>query len=187
MKIDVKFKGMEHVDEFLMEAAPEIIEVSARAAMNKTITKVRSVASKSVANSAQIQPVRLIRDRMPIFKANKKRDAAGVYFHYNPMPVETMGEPAWTKQMAGARVGRKLYPGTFAATPKAGKKAGRKRVYTRVGKGTNHKKVLHAERIMLNKFAGQLIFIGWAVTKKELMREFGGQLAFRLRKSGFIR
>jgi len=44
----------------------------------------------------------------------------GVWIGLNPIRVSRLGRVHWTRRMAGARVGRRSYPGTFAAKTRTG-------------------------------------------------------------------
>jgi len=188
IKVDIAFKGIEHVDEFVNRVAPEVVEASSRAAMNKTVTKIRTRATRGISRQSDIKPLKLIRKRMRLFKANPRRAFAGVRFDWAPMPAEALGEVKWSRFMPAARAGRYKFPGAFAGTPRKGKFANkRKRIYVRAGDTGSNKQDLHAQYKLLEPFRGILGKVGRRVVQQELLQNFGDQLAFRLRRGGYIK
>ncbi len=189
MKFTIEFEGMNHVDDFVKKVAPEVVELSQRAAINRTISKVRSRSLKGVSKAAGIQPQKLLNPRFRLLRSGRKFKSGSVLFIQTGIPVDQMANRSgvqWNRNMAGAKVRGKTYTGTFAAMPTKGRNAGkRKRIYDRVSKSRVNNESLHVKRISLKPYGKILTTVGRRVSDKMLVSEFHKQMKWRLRSKGY--
>lgn len=184
MNFSVDVKGALEIDKFLRKEFPREVKSSMISALNKTNTTIKGKASKNISNASGIKPQKLIRQRVVAFKANKNRMAAGTKFRFNAMNAELIGKPKWNRLMVGAKVKGFNFPGSFTGAPKAGKFAGKTRIYRRVSNTGNPKADLRPERISLKPYTKYHISTGKSVANTTLRKEFVRVLKYRVGKRG---
>lgn len=186
VKIDVKGATYGEINDVLINKYPKVAKASFISSVNTVARTIKSRSIRGISKSAKITPMKLIRQRMPLWKANRKRLRAGIFFHYNPMSLELLAGKngvKWNPKKGGVKVKKHFIKGAFAANPTKGKHAGkRKRVYKRVSRTGDPRTDLHAQYITLDKFTGILPKTAQRVVNQKMSKEFRTQLNWRLEK-----
>lgn len=86
-------------------------------ALNKTAAWVKTQAARETSQAAKVA-VSVVRNRIRILRADKRRAFAKVWYGLNPIPARLLGRVRSTK--TGARAGRYNFPGAFVATMPSG-------------------------------------------------------------------
>lgn len=97
-------------------------------ALNKTARWVKTQVVRETSQAAKIAG-KIVRDRIRILRASKRRAFAKVWYGLNPIPARLLGNVRQTK--SGVRAGRHSFPGAFVT----GFKSGRTGVYQRAQPG----------------------------------------------------
>ena len=121
-----------------IHALPEQVNRATILALNRTAEFLKSRVSKEISTEQRIK-LKLIRDRIRIFRAHKMNLASLLNCDFRGVRASDLGKPRQTKP--GAVVGNRLFKGAFVATLKKSKEPG---VYRRT---TKKRFPLKAERI----------------------------------------
>ena len=87
-------------------------------ALNKTALWVKTQAARETSQAAKIAG-KLVRNRLRILRASKRRPFAKVWYGLNPIPARLLGKVRQTKR--GVRAGRHDFPGAFVTGFKSGR------------------------------------------------------------------
>ena len=127
---------------------PEHVNRASILALNRTTEFLKSRVSKEISYEQRIK-LKLIRDRIRIFRAHKMNLASLLNCDFRGIRASDLGSPRQTKP--GAVVGNRLFKGAFVATLKKNKEPG---VYRRT---TKDRFPLKSERIEIFNDALQII------------------------------
>lgn len=131
-----------------IHALPEHVNRASILALNRTTEFLKSRVSKEISYEQRIK-LKLIRDRIRIFRAHKMNLASLLNCDFRGIRASDLGNPRQTKP--GAVVGNRLFKGAFVATLKKSKEPG---VYRRT---TKDRFPLKSERIEIFNDALQII------------------------------
>jgi hypothetical protein len=117
-----------------IDATP--VKTAVRRAVTKTAKWLRVRIVRAIAQGIQM-PVRALDQLRVRIHYNKARDGGAVdmweallWVGTNPVSAQRFGAVSWRRSMSGARAGRRIFGGTFAAAPRGGEKI----VWRRMGK-----------------------------------------------------
>jgi len=105
------------------------IKKAARRAISKTTRWVRRRLAQLAASELGLSQSALAKARIRIYKRKSVMES-GVWAGANDLAAHRFGSVRWTKRMAGARAGRRMFEGSFAV--KSGPMAGK--IYRRKGR-----------------------------------------------------
>lgn len=180
MKFNTEIRGAFEVEKWIKKHFPKEVERAMKGSLNKTNNKIRSKATKRISAASNIRPQKLIRQRIGRIRPKRNKMRAGTVFVHASMNAELIGNPKWNRNMTGARVKSFRFPGSFTGTPGAGKNAGKKRIYRRVGNTGSNYRDLRPERISLDPYKKYHIGAGRQVSRYMLKKEFTRQLKWRM-------
>lgn len=108
---------------------PRRIATAKKRAMRKLMTWLRRQVLREAAKSVGVTQ-KALRAALR-YRATRTQDSISIWIGTNPLKAHQLGTVRWTRRMRGARVGRRLFAGTFAWSNPA-KTSGQAVVFRRV-------------------------------------------------------
>jgi len=104
MKLSIDVRGTLEIEKLITKHFPREVRAASITSLNKVNNQIRGKAAKRISNASGIKPIKLVRERITMFRAKRNRLAAGTYFKYKGISAEKLGKIKWNKTMPGAKV-----------------------------------------------------------------------------------